>query len=153
MDYSSARLLLFVFVLIWGACGNPNDAATQEKAPEIAVIPANPLGESVFRKNCMICHMENGMGIPGLNPPLSETKWVNGEPAQLIHIVLNGLNEPIEVKGKMYQGVMASHAHLSDSEIAAVLTYVRSSFGNTAGPISEIEVANVRAAEKESLGD
>ncbi len=145
MDYSSTRLLI-IFLLIWGACGKPDSAETQEKVPEAtAVGPENPLGESVFRKNCMICHMENGMGIPGLNPPLSETKWVNGEPEQLIHIVLNGLNGPIEVKGEMYQGVMASHAHLSDEEIAAVLTYVRSSFGNQSDPISIEEVAIARA--------
>ena len=92
--------------------------------------------------------MQNGMGVPGLNPPLSKTDWVNGDKERLIKVVLNGLTEPIEIHGEVYQGVMASHAHLSDAEIAAVLTYVRSNFGNQSGEISEAEVAAIRAANQ-----
>ena len=91
--------------------------------------------------------MENGGGVPGLNPPLNETDWVTGDTKRLIGVVLNGLNEPIEIKGETYQNVMASHSFLSDQQIADVLTYIRQSFGNEAGPIGVEEVA----AEREKV--
>lgn len=137
---------IFVLILLFGcwACGEKTiqSADAAEKAPVAAV---DPLGEKVFANNCMVCHMQNGMGVPGLNPPLSKTEWVNGDKERLIKIVLNGKSDPIEINGETYQGVMASHAHLSDEEIAAVLSYVRSNFGNQSGPITPQEVAAVRA--------
>lgn len=136
-------LILICMAFLYMACEDKTSSAEMET--EEPVVLVNPLGEQVFKKTCMICHMENGMGVPGLNPPLSKTEWVNGDKERLIKIVLNGLNEPIEVDGETYHGVMAAHAYLSDEEIAAVLTYVRSSFGNQADPVSTEEVARARA--------
>ena len=82
--------------------------------------------------------------MPHLNPPLVGTDWVLGDKRRLIGVVLNGLNEEIEVDGEYYQNVMASFAHLSDEELAAVLTYIRNSWGNSAAPITAEEVANER---------
>ena len=79
-----------------------------------------------------------------MNPPLAGTEYVLGEKDRLIKIVLQGLNEPIEIKGEIYQNVMASHAFLSDQQIADVLTFVRQSFGNDASAISQEEVQKVR---------
>ena len=62
--------------------------------------------------------------------------------------MLQGLNEPIEIKGEIYQNVMASHAFLSDQQIADVLTFVRKSFGNDARAIKPEEVTAVRSSIK-----
>jgi len=102
-------------------------------------------GKQVYTSYCQGCHMENGMGVPALNPPLGGTDWVTGDKDRLIRVVLNGLNEPIEINGETYQNVMASHGFLSDQQIADVLTYIRNAFGNEASPISVGEVAAERA--------
>ncbi|NJN28222.1 MAG: cytochrome c [Cyclobacteriaceae bacterium] len=93
---------------------------------------------------CLPCHMSNGTGAPGMNPPLIGTEWVLGDKERLINVVLKGLNEPIEIQGEIYQNVMAPHAFLSDQQIADVLTYVRQSFGNNASEILPEEVEVVR---------
>jgi mono/diheme cytochrome c family protein len=71
---------------------------------------------------------------------------VAGTPDKLITIVLHGLSGPIVVKGQRYNNVMPPWKSLADTDIAAVLTYVRSNFGNTAGPVTADEVAAIRAA-------
>ena len=102
-------------------------------------------GKQVYDMYCMVCHMSNGKGAPGMNPPLIDTEYVLGDKERLINIVLNGLSEPIEIKGEFYQNIMAPHAYLSDEQIADVLTFVRKSWGNDASPVTASEVAQIRA--------
>jgi len=102
-------------------------------------------GQLVYNNNCLACHQEDGRGVFGLNPPLSKTKWVLGEKKQLIGIVLKGMKEELEIEGEFYQNPMPAHSHLSDQEIADVLTYIRSHFGNTASAVTTLEVKNVRS--------
>ena len=83
-----------------------------------------------------------------MNPPLTGTKWVLGNKERLIKVVLQGLSEPVEIKGEIYQNVMASHAFLSDQQVADVLTFVRKSFGNNASVVETSEVSEVRASIK-----
>ncbi|MDA1120473.1 MAG: cytochrome C, partial [Bacteroidetes bacterium] len=85
-----------------------------------------------------------GRGAGGRWPPIAETEWVNGNKKRLIGIILNGLQGEIEVNGRAYNDVMPQHGFLKDVEIAQILTFVRQSFGNSADPISEAEVAEVR---------
>ena len=103
-------------------------------------------GKAVYDSYCLPCHMSNGKGAPGMNPPLTGTDWVLGDKERLIRVILQGLSEPVEIQGEIYQNVMASHAFLSDRQIADVLTFVRKSFGNDASEIHTDEVANVRAS-------
>jgi glucose/arabinose dehydrogenase/mono/diheme cytochrome c family protein len=105
-------------------------------------------GKRVYDSYCLPCHMGNGLGAPGMNPPLAGTEYVLGNEERLIKVVLQGLNEPIEIKGEIYQNVMASHAFLSNQQIADVLTYVRKSFGNDARAIKPEEVSAVRSSIK-----
>ena len=70
---------------------------------------------------------------------------VNGPDEQLIHVVLGGLNQPLEIRGQRYYGVMPPFAgRLDDATLAAVLTYVRSAWGNSAAPVTPRRVAAVR---------
>jgi mono/diheme cytochrome c family protein len=90
--------------------------------------------------------MGNGLGAPSMNPPLAGTEYVLGDKDRLIKVILQGLNEPIEIKGEIYQNVMASHSFLSDQQVADVLSYVRQSFGNDASEVTPEEVKQVRSS-------
>jgi mono/diheme cytochrome c family protein len=143
--------------------GGSVDAVPVAKVPP----PTKPLsveamalytkGAEVYRRegHCITCHQENGLGLPAaMFPPLAGTEWAQGSEERLIKLTLHGLLGPIEVKGQKYPGQvpMTQFKGLSDEEIAAVLTYVRNSFGNGASPITPDKVKAVRAATAKQEG-
>lgn len=105
-------------------------------------------GQQLYVQNCLACHNPQGTGAPGLYPPLASTNWVTGDKIRLIRTLLLGLSEPIEVNGETYNQEMPAYAHLTDKQIADVLTYIRDSFGNQADGVIEGEVF----VERQSLG-
>jgi len=105
-------------------------------------------GKKVYEKVCLACHMVDGGGVPNMNPPLIQTSYVLGDKLKLIYIVLHGMTDRIPIEDEYYSNNMASHADLSDQEIADVLTYVRNSFGNKAGTVTVAEVKAVRNKKK-----
>lgn len=72
------------------------------------------------------------------------TDWVLGDKTRLINVVLEGLEGVIEIKGESYSGLMLQHSFLKDHDIADVLTYIRTSFGNNASPVELEEVETAR---------
>ncbi|MBV8723420.1 MAG: cytochrome c [Candidatus Eremiobacteraeota bacterium] len=101
-------------------------------------------GAKVYQTNCSSCHQTNGQGTPGAFPPLAGNSVVTGDPVKLVHIVKYGLSGAIEVSGHSFNGMMPSWgAQLSNADIAAALTYVRSSWGNKASAVTEAQVAAV----------
>ena len=106
-------------------------------------------GLKVYESSCLGCHQADGVGVPSLNPPLTKTKWVLGDKKKLITITLSGMQEPIEVNGETYANPMPAQVHLSDQDIADVLTYIRNSFGNKASSVTAGDVAKVRAKLKQ----
>ena len=117
-------------------------------------IPAAPSGiDPAVMKNgraqfivCGACHGQQGEGPP-IAPPLAGSEWVSGPEENLIRIQLRGLLGPIKVMGKEYNmpGGMAPLAYQTDEQIAAVLTYVRNSFGNSAPAVTSAAVAALRS--------
>jgi mono/diheme cytochrome c family protein len=107
-----------------------------------------PDGKAIFNLNCAACHRPTGEG-GGPYPPLARNPDVNQvDSARLIETVLNGRTGPISVNGTQYGGNMPSWRNqLSDAEIAAVLTYVRSAWGNSAPAVSSDQVASARSPE------
>lgn len=104
-----------------------------------AMAPAGSVpvdGKVVYAANCVACHQGNGQGIPAAFPPLAGADWVLTDPQIPAQILLHGLQGPIEVAGQLYSGVMPSMAHLSDEELAAVLNYIRTDWGNSASEIT-----------------
>lgn len=101
-------------------------------------------GKIVYDAYCSSCHQSDGGGVPRMNPPLINTKYVLGDSKQLITIILNGLNTPIEIDGEEYENPMASHSYLTDVQIADVLTFIRNSFGNKASVIQPKEIKLLR---------
>ncbi len=103
-------------------------------------------GKAVYA-NCQPCHQASGLGIPGQFPSLVGAEWVTGSEKRLVAILLKGLVGPLKVGDATYNGAMpAWEKALSDKKIAAVASYVRATWGNTAPEISEAKVA---AAKKE----
>ncbi len=107
-------------------------------------------GKQVYEMVCGVCHGNDGLGKPGQAPPLAGSEWVNTKgDNRLIHIPLEGLSGPITVKGQemSFPSPMAAMgAALSDADLAAVLSYIRSAWGNQAGAVTPEEVKAVRAA-------
>ena len=101
-------------------------------------------GKVLYENHCLACHQAGGSGVPNLNPPLIKTEWTLGQKDKLIRVILAGLDEEIEVDGETYHNVMPPMPHLSDREIAEVLTFVRTNFSNNASRILEADVKAVR---------
>ncbi|WP_244886631.1 cytochrome c oxidase subunit II [Chromobacterium amazonense] len=98
-------------------------------------------GEKVYTQNCIPCHQANGKGIPGAFPALDGSPIATGDKAAHIEIVLYG--------GKKNPAMAAWGKQLSDTDIAAVITYERNSWGNHTGQVvqpKEIKAARGKAA-------
>jgi mono/diheme cytochrome c family protein len=114
-----------------------------------AAAPAAADGAQVFASRCASCHQATGAGLPGVFPPLAGSEWVNGDGSTVAGILLLGITGPITVKDATFSGMMpAFGASLSDAEIAAVASHVRSSFGNNSPAVT----ADVVKAERAKLG-
>jgi cytochrome c oxidase subunit 2 len=82
-------------------------------------------GEKVYAGNCVACHQANGKGIPGAFAALDGSNIANGPIEEHIGMVLNG----------KVNTAMAAYKHLSDVDVAAVVTYERNAWGNTKGDL------------------
>lgn len=110
-------------------------------------------GAGVYNSKCAVCHQMDGTGIPGVYPSLVGSEFALGDPELSIKIVLHGFQGPIERNGTRYNGVMQPWKNdLSDQEIADVLTFVRTSWGNSASEISAETVTELREATKSKSG-
>jgi len=131
-----------------------------DKAPTAAGINPEVLakGKAIYMRDgyCNTCHQKDGKGLEAAGfPPLSGSKWVTGNEDRLIKLVMKGLYGPIEVNGTQYPGQVPMTQYegmLNDNEMAAVLTYVRNTFGNKASAITAEKVKDVRAAIKDKSG-
>lgn len=97
---------------------------------------------------CMGCHGMNGEGLANVGPPLAGSDWVAGPVSNLIRIQFRGLQGPITVSGKEYTfpaPMAPMGAANSNEDLAAVLTYVRNSFGNSAPPVLPEQVEKLRS--------
>lgn len=109
-----------------------------------SVASASP-GAQVFTSICSSCHQAKGQGVLGTYPPLAGSSIVqDADATKPIRLILHGFKGKIERNGKTYNGVMSSWKQLTDQEIADALTYVRSSWGNSAGAVTPDEVKSVR---------
>lgn len=154
MKINTIIVLLLMFAI--SSCGNKSKNSDQQQAAEQASeqtaeiaetkseIQPNHPGKKVYNSVCLACHMADGSGVPGMHPPLIESDFVNGDKEELIKITLEGLSGKIEVNGETYNSIMPPHSHLSNKEIADVLTYIRGSFGNNSSEITPEEVEEVR---------
>jgi len=137
----------------YGGGGNPDvlDPRPQARYPGggAAKGPVDPkeLGKKLFTAHCVSCHQQSGLGVAGQYPPLVDSQWVTGNAGVTKRILLHGLDGPVTVKGETYSGNMpAFSAKLKDEHLGAVLTYIRSAWGNAADAVPPESVAATRAA-------
>ena len=103
-------------------------------------------GKAVYENVCGLCHNNDGSGKAGQAPPFVGSDWVSGSPERMIRIPLVGLAGPLQVAGQSYNLSMpAMGAALSDEDLAAVLSYIRQTWGNKASIITPEQVKAVRA--------
>src|SRR5699024_6886963 len=102
-------------------------------------------GSAIYAANCQSCHQSSGGGLPGAFPPLDGSGWVTADAKVPVQILLHGINGKITVAGADYESVMPPFADsLSDAEIAAVVTHIRSSWSNAAEAVTADFVAEQR---------
>jgi mono/diheme cytochrome c family protein len=138
--------LAALFAIGTGRVLHAADAPAPTKAA--AGTPGNVAnGKAVYLRVCFVCHQPTGLGLPGAFPPLAGSSIVTeADPGKIIRIVLHGLQGPVEVKGATYNSIMPPPVPaLTDKEIADVLTYVRSEWGNQAAPVTIEAVTAIRA--------
>lgn len=100
-------------------------------------------GKRVYMQTCFACHQANGQGLPGVFPPLAKSDYLMADKDRSISAVLKGLNGPITVNGKAYNGAMPP-VSISEEQVANVLTYVRNTWGNEGDAVSVDEVRKVK---------
>jgi mono/diheme cytochrome c family protein len=155
-------IILFALLFYWGtvfmaenAGGFDRDVYNPYHASEdvASANPQDPIkaerdkGRKVFEGTCAACHQLSGLGQDGKAPPLVGSEWVLAPGGNRIaRVVLNGLNGPITVKSKEWNlAMVAWRDNFTDDQIAAVLTYIRSEWGNNAGPIKPDLIKAARA--------
>jgi mono/diheme cytochrome c family protein len=114
----------------------------ETRVPALAATSSAPAGQKIYNANCSACHNANGTGESGVFPPLAGNPMVTGSPDKVIAAVKDGLTGAATVNGKTYSGAMpAWKGKLSNADIADVITYIRSSWGNKADAVTETQVA------------
>lgn len=110
-------------------------------------------GKSLYDNACATCHATDGTGVTRAFPPMVGAEMVTGDVELLTRITLHGMSGPLRVKGENYNGFMPSFAgRFSNTEIASILTYIRTSWGNDAGAVDPATVAEIREKTKDSPG-
>ncbi len=115
----------------------PRQAPAANKAERIA------RGERVYNNVCAACHQPSGLGIEGAFPPLAGSDFLNADPKRAMVIVSSGLTGKITVNGKTFNSQMPA-LNLPDEDVANVLTFVYSKWGNAGHEVKPEQVAAVR---------
>lgn len=132
----------------WGNRAAPvSDAAVDAQAAiALKAAPARTNGASVaelYLVDCSGCHGVKGQGAVNIGPPLAQNPDVTGDPHQVIVAVADGIAGPITENGVTWNGAMPPwRATLTDKGLAAVITYIRTSWGNHASAVTEEQVTS-----------
>lgn len=150
----------FAALLMWGgwylgANSHHFDRERFDLAASIQPVSTEPEDPSLIGarlySSCQGCHQGDGSGVAGAFPPLANSEWVLGDARVMAEIVVWGLEGPIEVSGSRFNGAMPAWGQrFDDAQLAALLTHVRSSFGNDADPVSAELIADVRANRRDT---
>ena len=117
-------------------------AGTQPSKTDAKLLEA---GKAIYVDNCSACHRSNGEGLPGMFPPLKGDATVqDGEPTTIIRLILNGVHAVATDSKPTPLSMPAFDWKLSDEQIAAVASYIRNSWGNSASAVSSSDVNSLR---------
>jgi cytochrome c oxidase subunit 2 len=112
-------------------------AASQDSGKVFELAELSAMGEKIYATNCAGCHQPKGEGLPPVFPALAGSKVVNGPKEGQIHLVLNG---------KPGTAMSAFGPQMSDTDLAAVITFTRNAWGNKTGDV--IQPSEIKASRK-----
>ena len=125
----------------------PQTAAAATAPPPVVPTSVAQRGAKIYEKNCAQCHGDQGQGVAGAYPALAGNRAVLlAQTANLVQVVLNGGFAPATAGNPRPYGMPPYLLLLSDADVAAVLTHLRSSWGNRAPVVSELEVTRQRSS-------
>jgi mono/diheme cytochrome c family protein len=127
-------------LLLTAACSPSSPSPTGRSVP--AAAPADR-GGVLYMQNCLPCHRQNGEGLPTVYPSLAGSAAVIGDPIQLAQWILSQ-KRPATIPAGRYSTQMLLFGWMKDDDAAALLTYIRSSFGNSAPPVDAATIAKAR---------
>jgi nitrite reductase (NO-forming) len=131
--------IMTLFLMVFGIAFISSTLPDPEMKESIA------RGKEVYSVYCITCHMENGEGMQGVNPPLAKADYLKKPANTLINVILKGQSEEVVVNGKTYNVPMPSLEYMTDMQIADVLNFVKNSWGNKIpGLITPAMVASLR---------
>lgn len=152
-------LCLIIPVVLIASCRNQADSKSQDivKGNEKVIVKKDAHGQSlaadeymergskVYDRECLVCHMADGSGVPLMYPPVIESESIAGNTDSLIILILEGMSGPVVIKGEEYNGIMPPLKDvLSDQEVADLINYLRNSFGNSGELVRPEQVAAIR---------
>ncbi|HWG71184.1 MAG TPA: cytochrome c [Steroidobacteraceae bacterium] len=125
---------------IEAAAGATSPAGASIAGASAAAAESAQSGERLFSGNCVSCHQPNGAGIKGVYPSLKGSPVVLGDPAELARWVIEG-RRPASMPAGRYPTQMLQFGWMKPEQAAALFTYIRSNFGNSAPPVDAATVA------------
>jgi mono/diheme cytochrome c family protein len=131
-----SHIIYFTFLISFVSCG---PAYKNEAFKRLSTEDQNKFqkyliqGRDLYQNNCTSCHQKDGRGLKKLIPPLANADFLRANQVESARLIRNGAKIPIVVNGISYPPTMPSHPHLSNLEIAEVLTYINNSWGNEFG--------------------
>jgi mono/diheme cytochrome c family protein len=136
------HLLPLALLMALCACSQPSPPAPAGAAAAPAAGPADR-GSVLYMQNCVPCHRETGEGVPNVYPSLAGSPAVVGDPIELAQWVLSQ-KRPATIPAGRYATQMLLFGWLKDEDAAALLTFIRSNFGNSAPPVNAAMIAKAR---------
>lgn len=137
------RLGLSLLLLLFVSCGPGYKNKALEKlssADQIKFQKYLIQGRDIYLTNCASCHQKDGKGLRKLIPPLAGSDYLKKFQNESAQLIKKGATRNITVNGVNYKPTMPAHEHLTDLEIAEVLTYINNSWGNEFGFVDSKKV-------------
>jgi mono/diheme cytochrome c family protein len=139
----SKALSILMLAAVLAACSGPTAGEPAGGAARPAATAGGAhadAGERIYSGNCVPCHQPTGVGIPGVYPSLAGSPVVLGDPGELARWVIKG-RRPASMPVGRYSTQMLQFGWLKPPDAAALFSYLRSSFGNSAPPVDAAAVA------------
>jgi mono/diheme cytochrome c family protein len=143
MKHPAGRLRLLLPAALLTAVGACSQSASPGAASAGASAASADRGAVLYMQVCVSCHRENGEGVPNVYPSLAGSAAVKGDPIELAQWVLSQ-KRPATIPTGRYPTQMLLFGWMKDADAAALLTYIRSNFGNSAPPVDAATIARAR---------
>jgi len=135
---SLAMLLLY-------ACGGTGEKSDNENVQSRLTtddLKMFAVGQQLYKRYCINCHMENGEGLGKLIPPLKNSDYLLNDVLRSSRVIKYGLKGPIEINGQSYNQPMPANPDLTPFEILELLVYISNAWGNESDVLSLEEIEN-----------